>query len=121
MLSSGDPGPPHPPSSPYAFERGSRSTVFIFECDLRLHFSKLLKAKFTRGLKLHQEKVKNQGQTWVPAQGHTGTTVRKGHIFPAALTLSSLFFAFNTLNIKFYVKVGGVRPTHLTYSHISHN
>jgi len=33
-----------------------------------------LKAKFTRGLKLHQEKVKNQGQTWVPAQRHTGTT-----------------------------------------------
>ena len=65
---------PHSPSSPYAFERGSKSTVFIFECDLGLHFSKLLKAKFTRGLKLHQEKVKNQGQTWVPAQRHTGTT-----------------------------------------------
>ena len=37
----------------------------------------MLKAKFTRGLKLHQEKVKNQGQTWVPAQGHTGTTGRE--------------------------------------------
>ncbi|MEN6622125.1 MAG: hypothetical protein ABFD50_11310 [Smithella sp.] len=42
----------------------------------------MLKAKFTRGLKLHQEKVKNQGQTWVPAQGHTGTTGREAKARP---------------------------------------